>query len=134
LKPYIDLFRISYNLPCVHKFKCRLEANEFLLINNFHFYWFFSKNSADNYIIIDLFELIQNSIIASSAGRRKGILNKRKRNSMLDMSTERDFSQFKRIEAAVIGDINKLKKKYRVNRDVRRYRMQLSVMNSKRKR
>jgi hypothetical protein len=110
-------------LPYVYKFKCRLEANEFLSINDFHFHWLFSKDSADNYIITDFLEFIQNSTVASPAERRKGVLSKRKRNSISDTSTERNSSQFERVEAAVIGDINKLKGKYRVKRDVRRPRM-----------
>jgi hypothetical protein len=133
LKFYIDLFRISYNLPYVYEFKCRLKINEFLLINNFHFHWLFSKDPAGNYIITDLFELIQNSTVINPVERRKRALNKRKRNSMSDISTERDFSQFKRVEAAVIEDISKLKGKYRVKRNVERPKIQKSVKNLKRK-
>jgi hypothetical protein len=107
-------------LPCVHKLKYRLKVNEFLFINNFHFHWLLSKDPAGNYVITDFFEFIQNPTVASSVGRRKGALNKRKRNSVLNTSTERDSLQFECVETAVIENINKLKKKYRVKRDVRR--------------
>jgi hypothetical protein len=56
-------------------------------------------------------------------------IKQKKRNSVSDTSTERNSSQFKYIEAAVIEDINKLKEKYRVKRDVKRSKIQKSIKN-----
>jgi hypothetical protein len=47
---------------------------------------------------------------------------------------KRNSSQFERVEAAVTGDMSKLKGRYRVKRDVKRFRQQESVKDSTRKR
>jgi hypothetical protein len=51
-----------------------------------------------------------------------------------DTATERDFLQFECVEAAVIKNTSKLKRKYRVKRNIKQSKIQKSVKNSTKKR
>jgi hypothetical protein len=60
------------------------------------------------------FELVQNPSIANIKDRKKGVVDKIRFKSKKDSSTERDSSQFEFIIADTTGDMNILKRKYRV--------------------